>query len=86
MLWEGEHIVAQKTVTVIIVDIVFNPGTEVYRTNYQLKFSDGTWLITESLSIVESSLKIGHSYNLSLMKKRAYINWFITNVTEVQTP
>lgn len=86
MIWDSEQIVEEKTITVTIVDITFNTGSGwSYPTNYQLKFSDGTWILTGSISTVESSLKRGHAYKLSLMKKRGYADWFITNVTEIPT-
>jgi hypothetical protein len=82
MLWDGEQVVEEKTITVTITDIYFTEGFGLGDAHYQLTFSDGNWIKTESIAVVESSLKIGHTYTLSLIKKRSH-NWTITKLIEV---
>jgi hypothetical protein len=82
VIWNSEQVTAKETITVTIVDIVFNPPTYAYSGSYQLKFSDGTWIITEVRPII-ASLRIGHTYRLSIIKQNRYVNWVVTGAVEV---
>lgn len=84
LVWDGEQVVGEKTMTVTVTDIDFNKGFG-WGAYYQLTFSDGNWIKCSSLSTVESSLKVDHTYTLSLIKKKNS-NWLIVNATEIQNP
>ena len=80
-----EQTAERKTMTVTIIRIDANTPYANYVANYQLTFSDGSHIVTVSTAIVET-FKEGHTYTISFKKKWPYLLWYITNVTEVQTP
>lgn len=85
LIYPMEAIVEEKTITVTIVDIIYNPPGLLRRASYQLKFADGTWVIVQDETIIES-LKIGYTYRLTLVKKRAEDKWTIIRAVEVGKP
>ena len=86
MLWYGEQITEEKMITATITDIDFSEGISMSDAHYQLTFGDGSWMKIGNLAIVESSLKVGRTYKLSLIMKRNSSNWLIINVTEISAP
>ena len=79
------EIIPQKTITVTITDIVYNPTTYGHSSSFQLKFSDGTWIVTTSGAIIDS-LKIGHTYRLTLGHNRGGSDWIVIEAIEVAKP
>ena len=77
-----EEIVDKKTISVTIEDIEYNEGGYATDPSYQITFKDGTWLVTEVNSVIES-LKIGHSYKLTIGKKRIGGHWIVLEAEEI---
>jgi hypothetical protein len=83
----GQQITERKTITATIVRIDAAGMVQAnYVASYQITFNDGSFIVTCSTDTVEHSLKEGHTYTISLVKRWGNLLWFITNVTEVQVP